>query len=417
MNPIINSRPNTRNEGHIGDVFPSAVRKDAQCPSCESTGLALFYRVKNVPAHSVLIFSTESEARNYPKGDIELGFCSHCGFICNLAFDSGLHQYSSRYEATQGFSTTFNAFHKRLAKQLIEKYNLHNKEIIEIGCGNGEFLTLLCELGENRGLGFDPAYVEERLASGAKDRIKFVKDFYSGKYSHFQADFFCCKMTLEHIQYPLDLIKSIRRNIGKRSDTVVVFQVPEATRILDECAFWDIYYEHCSYFSKRSLGKLFESSGFEIVSLLTEYDCQYLLIEARPVGTACSANLPPSEDISSLTHKVADFATNCPRGIEVWRERIGMMRQEGKRVVIWGAGSKAVAFLTTLGINDEVEFAIDINPHKNKTYLPGTGHKVMMPDYLNERPPDVVIIMNPIYRDEIKVEVDKMGLSPELITP
>lgn len=405
------------NEGPNGEVLPSGVWKDAQCPSCESAGLAVFYSVKNVPAHSVLICTTESEALGYPKGDIELAFCSNCGFICNVAFDPGLHQYSSRYEATQGFSTTFTAFHTRFAKQLIEKYNLHNKEIIEIGCGNGEFLALLCELGQNRGLGFDPAYIEDRLTSHAKDRIRFVKDFYSAKYVDLQADLICCKMTLEHIQSPLDLIKSIRRNIGMRSDTVVVVQVPDTTRILEECAFWDIYYEHCSYFSQWSLGNLFKASGFEVLSLSTDYDDQYLIVEARPVGADRLAHVPQSKEIFSLTHKVADFARNCSRRIEAWHERLRRMRQEGKRVVIWGAGSKAVAFLTTLDITDQVECAIDINPHKNKTYLPGTGHKVVMPNSLKDRPPDVVVIMNPIYLDDIKSDLDKMGLSPELITP
>ena len=288
---------------------------------------------------------------------------------------------------------------------------------MEIGCGNGEFLTLLCELGENRGIGFDPAYMENRSPSGAADKIKFIKDVYSGKYSDFQADFICCKMTLEHIQYPFDLIKSIRHNIGGPSDTVVVFQVPNAGKILDEYVFWDVYYEHCSYFTHRSLGNLFQASGFEVLNISTEYNEQYLLIEARPVGPSGSVKVYQSEDIVSLARKVEDFSTNCPPRIEMWRERLRRMHQDGKRVVLWGAGSKAVAFLTTLEIRDEIEFAVDINPHKNMTYLAGTGHKILMPDYLQEKPPDAVVIMNPIYRDDVKTDVAKMGLSPELITP
>ena len=56
-------------------------------------------------------------------------------------------EYSGRYESTQGYSPTFNAFHERLAQDMIDRFDLHGKEIIEIGCGNGEFLVLLCELG------------------------------------------------------------------------------------------------------------------------------------------------------------------------------------------------------------------------------------------------------------------------------
>jgi len=132
------------------------------CPNCGASGMSVFYEFKNVPVHSVLLLPTREEALNFPEGDIALGFCYTCGFIANVAFDPGLHQYSSRYEATQGFSSTFNAFHQNLATRLIKRYDLHSKDIIEIGSGQGEFLTLLCELGDNREVGFDPAYISER---------------------------------------------------------------------------------------------------------------------------------------------------------------------------------------------------------------------------------------------------------------
>ena len=72
------------------------------------------------------------------------------------------------------------------------------------------------------------------------------------------------------------------------------------------------------------------------------------------------------------------------------------------RVAIWGAGSKGVAFLTTLGVRSEVAFAVDINPHKHGFFMPGTGHEVVGPERLREAPPDVVVVMNPIYVEEIR---------------
>ena len=45
------------------------------------------------------------------------------------------------------------------------KEGLRGKDIIEIGCGKGEFLLLLCEMGNNRGTGFDPGFVSERISS------------------------------------------------------------------------------------------------------------------------------------------------------------------------------------------------------------------------------------------------------------
>ena len=108
--------------------------------------MEVFYEVKDIPVHSVLLMPTREKALTYPRGNIELGLCSQCGFISNLAFDPSLHEYSSKYEETQGFSATFNAFHKSLASSLIEQFNLRNKIVIEIGCGKGEFLTMLCEM-------------------------------------------------------------------------------------------------------------------------------------------------------------------------------------------------------------------------------------------------------------------------------
>jgi hypothetical protein len=74
-----------------------------------------------------------------------------------------------------------------------------------------------------------------------------------------------------------------------------------------------------------------------------------------------------------------------------------------------------VAFLTTLGLREEVQHVVDINPFRQGMYMPGTGQRIVGPAALQEDPPDVVIIMNPIYRDEIRRDLDGMGLVPELL--
>jgi hypothetical protein len=61
-----------------------------------------------------------------------------------------------------------------------------------------------------------------------------------------------------------------------------------------------------------------------------------------------------------------------------------------------------------------VEDVVDINPHKRGKHLAGGGQRVIAPDDLKDNPPDVVILMNPIYRDEIEADLARLGLSPEL---
>lgn len=385
------------------------------CPSCGHGNMDIFYEVKGVPVHSVLLMPTREEAINYPKGDIALGFCNACGFISNVVFDPTLHEYSSRYEETQGFSETFNDFHRRLATRLIERYDLHGKNIIEIGCGKGEFLTMLCELGGNRGVGFDPAYVSERNTSSAKERITFVQDFYSEKYSRYQADFVCCKMTLEHIPNTSEFVQIVRRSIGDRFDPIVFFQIPDVTRILRERAFWDIYYEHCSYFSPGSLARLFRNCDFDVIDLWTDYDDQYLMIEARPGYHEERGILPIEEQLETLQRHVADFTQDVQHTLGMWEEKLMNMTRTHRRAVIWGAGSKGVAFLTKLNVQKEIEFAVDINPYKHGTYMAGTGQEIVAPDFLRTYKPDVIIVMNPIYCEEIREDLERLGITAELV--
>jgi SAM-dependent methyltransferase len=255
------------------------------CPNCLTGSMEVFHHVQRVPVHSVLLMPTREVAVSYPKGDIALGYCSRCGFVSNTLFNASVHEYSAQYEETQGFSGTFRAFHSRLAQSLIDKYDLHGKKIVEIGCGKGEFLTLLCEMGGNRGIGFDPAFVPDRNPAGEGLDIGFVQDFYSEKYANVEADFFCCKMTLEHIPDTANFIRTVRRAVGDDPSRTVFFQVPDLLRVLKDVAFWDIYYEHCSYFCAGSLARVFREAGFDVLETWTDYDDQYLMITAKPTKT------------------------------------------------------------------------------------------------------------------------------------
>ncbi|MER3525193.1 MAG: SAM-dependent methyltransferase [Ignavibacteria bacterium] len=387
----------------------------ATCPACGAEGLLIFYEAERVPVHSVLLMASREQALHYPKGDIRLGFCDACGFITNTVFDPTLHEYSSRYEETQAYSPTFNEFHHSLAQRLIERYDLHGKDIIEIGCGKGEFLRLLCELGNNRGIGVDPAYVPER--NPGDERVRFIKDFYSEQYAHLRGDFIVCKMTLEHIHAVESFVGMVRRSIGDKMNATIFFQLPNVTSILREIVFWDMYYEHCSYFSKGSLARLFRRCGFHVHALSTEYNDQYLTIEATPSRHGESPQLAEEHDMVELRSLVRSFASLYPTTIHKWKHRVACLFDNGKKVVLWGAGSKGVAFLTALGISYEtMPYAVDINPHKHGTFLAGTGQEIVSPRFLTTYRPDAVIVMNSIYEEEIRKELTELGVETTLIT-
>jgi SAM-dependent methyltransferase len=389
--------------------------KKETCKSCFSTNVTVFHRLEDLPVNSCLLFDNQNEAKSYPRGELVLGFCRDCGFIGNLRFNSQLARYTEGYEEQQSFSPRFNAFAKGLAAKLIERHDLHNKSIVEIGCGKGDFLVMLCELGNNRGVGIDPTYVPGRHDESIAKNVRFIRDFYTERYADETGDMVCSRHALEHIPDTGAFMQTVRKAIGDNANTVVFFELPDVERVLDECAFWDIYYEHCSYFTLGSLARLFRRTGFEVTDLAKEFDGQYLLLEARPAANGShSSPLKEEESVEQLSKLVAKFQKNYDQTVEHWKRKVESIRQNGQRGVIWGSSSKCVAFLNTIGVKDEIEFIVDINTYRQGKYLPGSGKLIVAPGFLKEYRPDVVIAMNPIYLDEIRSDLSSLELNTEL---
>jgi SAM-dependent methyltransferase len=385
------------------------------CPSCGGKDLSKFYEVESIPVNSCLLLSTQQEALRFPRGDIVLCFCNSCGFIFNSAFNPSKVNYSIAYEDQQCFSSTFNLFAQNLARRLVEKYALNNKRILEIGCGKGDFLTLLCELGENYGVGIDPAFIKDRIDSKASERIKFIRDYYTDRYEQYKGDFVCCRHTLEHIPNTAEFVGSVRKSIGKNYDNVTFFEVPDVVRVLRELAFWDIYYEHCSYFSPGSLARLFRFCKFEVTDLYREFDDQYLLIEAKPVSHESKKVHETEESIDELADQVKDFSENCRKELTTWKKCLMKLEADEKSVAVWGSGSKCVAFMTTLNVEREIGCVVDINPYRQGKFIPRAGKQIMPPEFLKTFNPDVTIVMNPAYCDEIKQMLADMRISTQII--
>jgi SAM-dependent methyltransferase len=395
----------------VAEARPDA---DSRCQACGAIGLEIFHEQDGVPVHSCRLLSTREQAERFPTGTLRLGLCPVCGFITNTAYDPALQDYFVDYEETQGFSPRFRAFVRALATRWIDRHDLVGKDVLEIGCGKAEFLLLMCELGVRHGVGIDPAIVHERATGPAADRVELIRDFYSEQYAHLVGDAVVCRHTLEHIGPVAEFLGIIRRSLEDRPETVVLFELPDAMRVLRECAFWDVYYEHCSYFTPGSLARLFRAGGFEVLTVDLDYDDQYILLEARP-GWRDREPLPVEEPPQAVAGAVADFRRELADVQQRWRETLAEVHAAGGRSVVWGSGSKGVAFLTTLGIGGEISCVVDVNPYKQGKFMAGTGHEIVAPADLRERRPDLVIAMNPIYTEEIQRTLDGIGLDARLV--
>lgn len=386
--------------------------KKTTCPCCQHADIEAFFTIPNAPVQSVVTIQSYEEAIQVPRHDIVLTFCNHCGFIFNSEFDTEWDYYTQGYEDQQSFSPTFSAFITGVAERFIDKYNVRNKQIVEIGCGKGDFIHLVCELGDNQGTGIDPAWVEGRDEPAAN--VRFVREFYSKKHAVIDADCIVCRHTLEHIHDTNGFLQTIRDSC-EESSLILFFEVPSIVRILKDQAFWDIFGEHCSYFSPGSLARLFRQAKFEVLDLFLEYEDQYLFIEARPVDGISAHIHPLEESIESLKELIQLFVGKINEQLKQWRTRLEQFKEAQQKVVIWGGGSKAVGFLTQFDELAVIEHVVDINPHLHGNFIPGIGKQYVGPDFLDDYRPDVVIVMNSIYIKEIQGNLSARGLFPLVV--
>ncbi len=371
----------------------------------------VFFELPEVPVYCNVLWETQAQAFAAARAAIRLAFSLTSGHIFNAAFDPALMDYDQAYENSLHFSARFRQFAEELVTRLTNTYDLHGKAVIDVGCGKGDFLKLLVQTGNNRGWGFDRSYVPQ--SDDAQYNITFVQDFYTEQYRSTPADFITCRHVLEHIETPQQFLAGIRRAIAGRRDVVVYFEVPNVLYTLRDLGIWDIIYEHCGYYSPASLAHLFASGGFDILDVREVYGGQFLSIEAKLNADAGSAAANAFGSPAAVQQLVDTFAENYRRKVGEWREQLASM--QGKRIVTWGGGSKGVTFLNIMQTSDSIEFMVDINPRKQGMYVAGTGQQIVAPDFLKQYNPAVVIIMNPVYRDEIRSMTDALGIYPDFM--
>ncbi|HZU89697.1 MAG TPA: class I SAM-dependent methyltransferase [Stellaceae bacterium] len=376
------------------------------CLACGGTKVEPLLSIPDVPALCNRLCASAAEATSAPRGTISLSYCCDCGHVANFGFDSARVRYDSRFENTLSFSPRYRSYAEATAERLVRRYRLCGKRIVEIGCGNGDFLRLLCAAG-NDGAGYDPSQPNGRYASGRGNFTIVGRNFTAVDAQG--ADLVCCRHVLEHLPEPGALLRRLRASAA--ADSIVFFEVPNALFILDRLSIWDIIYEHVSYFTPFSLAQAFHSAGFGIRTIATGFDDQYLWIEAAADDRAVAGTVPPPPAEALYGSFGARFAER----VAGWRRRIEEAQRRGRRVVVWGAGAKGVMFTNLLRIpaGRGIDWLVDVNPRKHGHFVPLTGQQIVGPDCLRRAPPDLVVIMNPEYEAEIRSMIAALGIDVE----
>jgi SAM-dependent methyltransferase len=394
------------------------------CSVCYSKKRFLFFGINSLPVLTCAIWPSKEEAIECNKKDILLAFCQNCGFIENILFDAEVTDYGVSYENALHFSKVHQMYSKKEAEQLVKRLNLKEKKIIDIGCGDGQFVSLLCDIGHNEGIGFDPSYSPSKCnISSLNPYVHIIPEYYSEKYNYFSSDLIMSRHTLEHIADPLQFLRAIRKNLTTQKETYIFFEVPNAYYLIKNKVLWDIIYEHCSYFTITSLSHLFYLSGFEVKSLRETYNRQYLTIEALPANKSKSTDFKYNHSDNIINYKfvnkihkqVQKFSKNAQEYIGKCRNQLIQYYNSSKKVALWGVGAKSVIYLNMVKVDNAIQLTVDVNPRKQGHFIPGTGQRIDDPVELKKFKPDIVLIINPIYKREISRSLASMGLKTKIV--
>jgi SAM-dependent methyltransferase len=385
------------------------VCKLAACPGCFHSSPGDQFFLPQMPVVLNYRCSSSAEARNVARRDIRLRECRHCGLIYNEVLDRMAISYDEGYENSQAHSPKFVETCRQTARNLAAGRVDEKSVVLEVGCGKGDFLKMLCDQFSCKGIGYDTSC--EFSGVTAEGRVTFFQRYVTAEDIQENLDLIVCRHVVEHVPDIRDFLCLLRDLAVKGGQPVVYLETPAFEWIVDHQAFWDVFYEHCNYFTMPALRYLAESVGFKVLNHQRIFGGQYQSLElcvpsstvVIPTGVAPGSEpllLAFAQGVSSACHNLEENLRSAGAG---------------RNWMIWGAGAKGVTLANTL-TNLPPAFIIDSNPAKQGRFIPGTGTPVIAPSALRSHQPSLIYVANSNYLPEIRRTLEDMGLFPVLLS-
>jgi hypothetical protein len=265
-------------------------------------------------------------------------------------------------------------------------------------------------------IGFDPSFTgEEKLPKGAAihktffgpDQVKLLPD---------ATNVVCSRHTIEHVPDVHAFVSALAASVTTQVRTLFI-ETPDANWILENTAFQDFFYEHCSIYTPASMSKILGEYGL-LAKTTAVYGGQYMWTEAN--FFVDKLTFKPDSFHGEATQGIAEiYIDESARMLNGWSAYIQEHSKKGL-VAIWGAASKGVTFTLLmsqiLDTENGIACAIDLNVAKQKCFMPITNTSIVSPEDAKKMGVATVIIMNPNYLDEIKNMATNMNWSPEFVT-
>ncbi len=354
------------------------------------------------------IYRSRQAAQAANTGEFELYACRSCGLAYNARFNSNLVSYDENYDVYIP-SAIFADYYKEIATFLYDEFLPEGGFVIDIACGKGTFLEVLCGMYPNvQGLGIDPSF---EVNNSFTPNLKFIKDVFKAEYVTRQPSLILCRHAFDQIVQPLSFLKSIQGALRDFNETPFFIEVADLEWIVENDAFWDLCYERCSYWTAESLKNTLRLAGFQTEDVLKASNGQYLWAFGKI--TQASAAI---EETDSIGDESAAYSLTEKNLISKMKTKLQDLKAEGDLLAVWGMATKGVVFCNLIDAERQLfDYCIDISEKKINCFVAHTGHEIDAPDILRQvgSAKLVIVVMNPNYLTEIIESCKQLNLSPK----
>ena len=349
-----------------------------------------------------------SEERFYP---LRAFVCDGCLLVQLEEYESP-HGIFTEYAYFSSYSSSWLAHAQRFARMAIDRFELGSETLVlELASNDGYLLQSFKEQG-TQVLGVEPA---RNVAEAAVEKgIQTIVEFFGLPLAERLAargqrpDLLVGNNVLAHVPDLNDFVAGMK-HVLKPGGTISM-EFPHLLRLIAENQFDTIYHEHFSYFSLHSVERVFTAHGLRL------FDVEELPTHGGSLRIfACHESDPraTTERVENLRRVETEAGLDRPDGYGGFQERVRSTKrrllrflidakEEGKSIAAYAAAAKGNTLLNYCGIRqDFIDYVVDVSPHKQGKFLPGSRIPIVPPERLEETKPDYVLILAWNLRQEI----------------
>jgi len=358
----------------------TATATTACCRLCGAAALDVVLVHERTPRNISYLPRAEELATDEPVS-VEVLRCGGCGFV--QLTEPPSETYYDDYLMTVSHSPQMRRYQQAQAERFVDRFGLRGKRVVEAGCGDGHYLSILAGLGVDA-VGTEPSarFRAVALETGLPVHGGYVtvSDGVPGA----PYDGFVTREVVEHVPDPNDFLRALRDCLTP--DGVGLVEVPSLEQALEHGRFYDFFPDHVNYFSAGTLARALETNGFLVCEVSRGMNGEYLEAWVRADA---------GRDLPSLRRAV-DSTT------EDLRAFLDGHAAAGRRVAVWGSGAKGLTTMAVAGVDaSRVAYVVDADPYKVGRFTPVSHLPVVPPAHLAAEPVDAVVVTALAYRDEI----------------